>query len=101
MGYLKIHVSDEIEKRFRQNAMKRFGYTKGALSLAAEQAFSDWSKGVSDIEEVRKIIKSAGVKDWISELRGVLKHEKKTSVEVKHEISKIRAKRAMHYANRY
>jgi hypothetical protein len=38
---------------------------------------------------------SKRTKEWLSELRGVLKHVKKTSVELKHDTSKIRAERAM------
>jgi hypothetical protein len=101
MSNFKICISDEVEKRFRHAAMSRFGYTRGALSLAAEQALTDWSRGIADVEEVRAIIKSSGTKDWVSELRGVLKHVKKTSVELKHGTSKIRSERAMRYAHRY
>jgi len=96
MGYIKIQVSDEVEKRFRQAAMSRFGYTKGALSLAAERAFSEWAGSDEEIiQEVRKIVKKVRVRDVASEIRGLLKHVKgKTSTELKHEISKIRAKKA-------
>ena len=30
MGYIKVQVSDQAEKKFRQAAMKRFGY-KGCI----------------------------------------------------------------------
>lgn len=103
MGYIKVQVSDEVEKRFRHIAMHRFGYTKGALSLAAERAFSEWAGFDEEIiQDVRKIIKKVSVKDVASEIRGLLRDVKgKTSTELKHDISRIRAERAMHYAHRH
>lgn len=103
MGYIKIQVSDEVEKRFRHAAMSRFGYTKGSLSLAAERAFSEWAGSDEEmVHEVRKIIRKVRVKDVASEIRGLLSHVKgKTSTELKHEIGGIRAKRTMHYAHRH
>jgi histone H3/H4 len=76
--------------------MKKFGYTKGALSLAAEKALLEWSDNELADEEVRRLIKDAGIGSVVSEIEGILKHVKgKTSVELQHEASKIRAKRAL------
>lgn len=85
MGIVKVDVDDEVEKTFRKAAMQRFGYGRGSLSEAAEHALKDWSKRqadyTDDIENPVKIIK------------GILKHVKKTSVELQHDASKIRAER--------
>ena len=43
MGEIKVKVSDETEKKFRQAAMARFGYCRGSISTAAENAFSEWA----------------------------------------------------------
>lgn len=96
MGYIKVQVSDKAEKKFREAAMKKFGYTKGALSQAAEKALQEWSDKELAKEEVRKIIEDSGITSIASEIKGVLKHVKgKTSVQLQHEAGKIRARRAL------
>lgn len=96
MGYIKVQVSDQVESKFRQAAMKKFGYAKGALSSAAEKALLEWSDKELDREEVSKSIHDAGIKDLVSEIEGVLKHVKgKGSVELQHEAWRLRSKRAL------
>jgi len=41
MGELKVKLPDTLERRFREYAHKRYGYKKGALSMAAERILSD------------------------------------------------------------
>ena len=47
---MKVEISEETERKFREAAMKRFGYRKGALSLAAEEAFKRWIASVEGVE---------------------------------------------------
>jgi len=49
VGSIKVNVSDDVEKRFRMLAIRLFGYGKGALSVAAEKAFSEWVARVSEV----------------------------------------------------
>jgi len=42
MAGLRFQVKEELERKFREAAMKRFGYGKGALSRAAEEALQKW-----------------------------------------------------------
>ncbi len=42
MGEVKVKLTDETEAAFRKRAMEAFGYGKGSLSLAAEEAFKEW-----------------------------------------------------------
>lgn len=44
MGELKLKISDDIERKFREYALKRYGYRKGALSAAAEKALMEVMK---------------------------------------------------------
>ena len=44
MGELKIKLPDELEKIFRMLAFKKFGYKRGAISAAAEEAIRIWIK---------------------------------------------------------
>ena len=42
MAGIRVKLGDETEEKFRRAAMRRFGYGKGALSLAAEEAIEGW-----------------------------------------------------------
>ncbi|HUB92841.1 MAG TPA: nucleotidyltransferase domain-containing protein [Candidatus Saccharimonadales bacterium] len=42
MAESKIYISDRIDAQFREAAMKRFGYGRGSISLAAEEAIVQW-----------------------------------------------------------
>ncbi|MEK6850352.1 MAG: hypothetical protein AABX85_02130 [Nanoarchaeota archaeon] len=89
MGEMKIILPDEIEQEFRKMAMKRFGYQKGAISEAAKIAIKQWSNSRENETKITV--------DW-NGLRGILKHIKKTSVELQHEVGEQIAKK---YVNRH
>ena len=78
MGLIKVTVSDEIEMRFRRAAMTRFGYMKGSLSEAAEIAFDRWI-----------ISPELEPNNSLQDIKGLLKHVKKDSVELQHEVKQI------------
>jgi hypothetical protein len=42
MGEIRGVVANEAEEKFRQLAMKKFGYGKGSLSKALEEALCAW-----------------------------------------------------------
>ena len=44
MGQIRGIVSQKVEQKFRKMAMKKFGYGKGSLSKALEEALSNWIK---------------------------------------------------------
>ena len=50
MGEIRGVVARETEEKFRQLAMKRFGYGKGSLSKALEVALRQWIK-LTDFED--------------------------------------------------
>ncbi len=54
MGSLKIVIEDGLLKRFRKKAMEKFGYRKGALSIAAREAIKNWLKEKSEKNEFKK-----------------------------------------------
>ena len=89
MGSMKVIVDDEIEREFRRAAMKRFGYGKGALSKAAKAAFAEWS-----LQEDIDVTLQPGLEDPVAAIENMLKHVRTSSVELQHEASKIRVKRA-------
>jgi hypothetical protein len=82
MGLIKVNVADTVEKQFRKTAMQHFGYTKGSLSKAAHEAFVQWSQQVSLLRA-----QAEEIGDPIEAITGMLKHVKKSSVQLQHEIS--------------
>jgi len=88
LGSVKIIIDDRVEEDFRRAAMRRFGYSKGALSRAAETALADWAKDENGQE-------ADIVPDPVAAIEGLLKNTKKTSVELQHEATRIRVKRAL------
>ncbi|MHA1651236.1 MAG: hypothetical protein ACTSYB_13665 [Candidatus Helarchaeota archaeon] len=58
MTILKGEISEKINQEFRKLAMQRFGYEKGAISKALEEAILKWiieQRGNSDIEQKERI----------------------------------------------
>jgi hypothetical protein len=42
MSIIKVSIEEELLKKFKEEAFKKFGYTRGALSVAAREAFKKW-----------------------------------------------------------
>lgn len=42
MAELKIYLSDGLNEKFRRIAMRVYGYGRGSLSKAAEEALAKW-----------------------------------------------------------
>ena len=80
---LRVNVDEELENRFREAAMRKFGFSKGALSHAAEEAIRLWlastSRGRFDGDPVEAI-------------DGILSDIKIDSVKMQHLASKIWSK---------
>lgn len=91
---MKIELSEETEKKFRQAAMRRFGYRKGALSLAAEAAIKKWTASVEEIPEF--------MGDPVKAIEGLLADLDIDSVELQHLAADIWAGRVgSHVLDRY
>lgn len=63
MAETKIYISDEIDKKLRECAMSKFGYGRGSISSAAEEAISQWLLKESVIGNRLKIIKEMAKTD--------------------------------------
>lgn len=89
---LRLELDEDLEQKFREAAMRRYGYSKGSLLKASTVAVSQW---VRQNETKRK------VDDPVSLIKGGLKGVKgKSSVGLQHEAARIWAERAMHYKKR-
>ncbi len=45
---LFFHLKTSTEKSFRETAMRKYGFGKGSLKLALEDAIGDWLKKYDD-----------------------------------------------------
>jgi hypothetical protein len=48
MGGIKVYISDDVERKFREAAMRLYGYGRGSLSTASEKAILAWLSQVSE-----------------------------------------------------
>ena len=80
---LKFKLRKEIEDKFREMAMKKFGYMKGSLKKATEEALGNWIK--------QKSINVPKVEDPFKMVEGILIRYKgkKTSVQLQHEVKEL------------
>ncbi|MBI2044620.1 hypothetical protein HYT23_01030 [Candidatus Pacearchaeota archaeon] len=76
MGELKIKLPEKIEEKFRRLAMAKFGYQKGSISEAAQEAIESWTFSYIEPEDIE---------DPIETISGIMKNVKKSSVELQHE----------------
>lgn len=60
MGELKLKISDDIERKFREFALKKYGYRKGALSVAAEKILSESMRKETMNKSKDLFLRSAG-----------------------------------------
>jgi hypothetical protein len=55
MAELKIYLSDSLNAKFRRIAMSIYGYGRGSLSRAAEEAFTKWCSEHEQSSIVEKV----------------------------------------------
>jgi hypothetical protein len=87
---LRVQINPKLEQKFRETAMKKFGYGKGALSKAAEEAIINWVSKESD--------KPTFEGDPVKAIEGLLKDININSVELQHETQKVWAKKVLEHA---
>lgn len=80
---IKVEFQEETEKKFREIAMRKYGYTKGAITKAAEEAVSDWIEAQG--------AKLPNMRDPVGLVEGMLSHlrGRYTAVELQHEARKL------------
>lgn len=87
MGDIKVIVEDDLLKKFKEEAMKKFGYTRGSLSIAAREAFKKWletEKGEEKTKEFSKLIEEvAGIWKEEESYRYVRKIRKESEKRLK------------------
>ncbi len=73
---LKIEFPDDFEKKFRELAMRKYGFYKGSIKKASEEAIKKWIESEERIE-----IKS------VKSIRGIMENVKNkiSSIELQHD----------------
>jgi len=90
MAGIKVYVRDEVEEKFRRLAMMVYGYGRGSISKAAEEAFVHW------MTQYEAVLKEVDIpEDPVAAIRGMLTGLKKSGVELQHEARKIRMVKAI------
>jgi hypothetical protein len=89
---LRVQIDAKIERKFREAAMKRFGYGKGALSKAAQEAIINW---VSTVENEGVSFEG----DPVKAIEGLLKDIDVDSVVLQHEAQKLWAKKVLDHVS--
>ncbi|MBI4448787.1 hypothetical protein HY641_02045 [Candidatus Woesearchaeota archaeon] len=80
MVVVKGVVPDEVGERFRKTAMRRFGYSKGALSEAMTSALDMWAD--------EEVIRTEADENPVDAIEGLLSYVKMSSVELQKEALK-------------
>jgi len=66
---LRIQLPEELERLFREAAMKRFGYGRGSISQAAQEAIRKWLGAELQLEKSEfdlRVIPSKQLRDcWL------------------------------------
>ena len=89
MDELKIYLPEDLKREFKKRSMEAFGYGRGSISRAAEEAIQRWT---SERETLVQEIPPS--EDSVRVLRGMLRDVEESSVELQHEAGKIRAERS-------
>lgn len=90
MGGIKVYVRDAVEQKFRRLAMTVYGYGRGSISKAAEEAFLWW------MARQEALLKEVGApEDPVGAIKGLLAGVDKNGVELQHEARRARAARAL------
>lgn len=79
---LRAGIDEGLERRFRELAMKRFGYMKDSISRAAEEAILNWISMVEGED-----LEFEG--DPVEVIDGILSDVKIDSVELQHKVKDI------------
>lgn len=87
---LRVQINAKLERRFREAAMKRFGYGKGALSKAAEEAILDL---ISTLEKEDVNFED----DPVAAIEGLIKDVDVDALTLQHETQKLWAKKVLNH----
>jgi hypothetical protein len=86
MGAIDICVSDHVESKLRETAIKLYGHGKDSLNIAAEEAFSQW---VCSMAEAVALVDN--IEDPIEAISGLLSGIDADGVELQHAVREIRS----------
>lgn len=95
---LKIQVSQKLEKKFREKAMTKYGYHKGSITNAAEEALSLWVREIEIPDKTARKSKTYTT----AKLEGLMKNIDIDSVKLQHEAKNIWTEKVLkHVSDRH
>ena len=59
----KIYIDDKLSERWKELAMKKFGYGRGSISKAAEEAIAMWIEKEEIITKALEKLKDTAIKE--------------------------------------
>jgi isocitrate dehydrogenase len=90
MSSIKVYIDDQVAQAFRRTAMQVFGYGKGSLSKAAEEAFRKW------VQEYAAQIQNVTIpSNPIEAIANQLQNVSSSSVDLQHKAKELRAFQAI------
>lgn len=63
MAEAKIYIDDKTDSMLREHAMKRFGYGRGSISKAAEEAILRWLARMDEVQGILSSLVNMAAKD--------------------------------------
>lgn len=88
MGQIKFTVPDDVEERFRRQAMERFGHKRGSVGKAGEEALRQWAVQMEDVQ-VDAIVPT----DPVDAIAGMLSDVDRDSVTLQESVGERRQQR--------
>lgn len=79
---IKAKINEKLEIKFRELAMKRFGYCKEAVAKAVEEAIIWW---IASVEKEKIAFEG----DPIEAIDGIISDVKTNSIELQHKIKDL------------
>lgn len=89
METLKVQMKEKKAKAVREIAMKKFGFAKGSISKAFNDAIDEWIKKQTIVKKTKK-------PDWDS-ITGAIKEIKMSSVELQHKAFQLDNQKDRHW----
>jgi hypothetical protein len=89
---LRVQIDAKLESKFREAAMKRFGFGKGSLSKAAQEAIMNW---ISANEKENLAFE----KDPVEAIDGLLSDVNTDAVKLQHSTKKLWTKKVLEHVS--
>lgn len=88
MGQIKFTVPDDVEERFRRQAMERFGHKRGSVGKAGEEAMREWAVRMEELQA-----EVVFPENPVDAIEGMLAHVDADSVALQERVGEMKRRR--------